>query len=76
MALCCVDNAEAMQAKPLMLWYRPLDEERLVLPAIDPHAGGVPDLGASVRTDRRVIFATDRAIDRWGEPVVYSRGGL
>jgi hypothetical protein len=74
-ALCCFDNTEAMQAKPLMLWYRPLEEERLVLPAIDCHTGAVPDLGASVPTDHTVIFATDRAIDGWGEPVSYSQAG-
>jgi hypothetical protein len=74
-ALCCFDNAEAIQAKPLMLWYRPLDEERLILPAIDCHTGAVPDLEASVRTDHTVIFATDRAIEGWGEPVAYSQAG-
>jgi len=74
-ALCCFDNAEVIQAKPLMLWYRPLDEERLVVPAIDCHTGAVPDLKASVRTDHTVIFATDRAIEGWGEPVSYSQAG-
>jgi hypothetical protein len=74
-ALCCFDNAEAVHAKPLMLWYRPLDEERLVLPAIDCHTGAAPDLEASVRTDHTVIFATDRAIDGWGKPVSYSQAG-
>jgi hypothetical protein len=74
-ALCCFENTEAMKAKPLMLWYRPLDEERLVLPAIDCHTGAVPDLGARVRSDHTVIFATDRAIDGWGEPVSYSQAG-
>ena len=60
-ALCCFDNAEAMQAKPLMLWYRPLDEERLVLPAIDCHTGAAPDLAASVRTDHTVVHRPDPA---------------
>ena len=71
-ALCCFDNTEAARAKPLMLWYRPLDEERLVLPALDCHTGAVPDLGANVATDHTVVFATDRAVAGWGEPVVYS----
>ena len=74
-ALCCFDNTEATQAKPLMLWYRPLDEDRLVLPAIDCHTGQVPNLDASVLTDHTVIFATDRAIEGWGEPVTYSQAG-
>ena len=74
-ALCCFDNTQAIDAKPLMLWYRPLDEERLVLPAIDCHTGAAPDLSANVWTDHTVIFATDRATDGWGEPVSYSQAG-
>jgi len=74
-ALCCFDNIEAVHAKPLMLWYRPLDEERLVLPAIDCHTGSAPDLEASVGTDHTVIFATDHATDGWGEPISYSQTG-
>lgn len=72
-ALCCFDNTEAMQAKPLMLWYRPLEEERLTLPAVDCHTGAVPDLDSSVLTDHTVVFATDRALEGWGEPVSYSQ---
>lgn len=72
-ALCCFDNAEAEQAKPLMLWYHPLDDERLVLPAIDCHTGAAPDLRASVSTDHTVVFATDAAAEGWGAPVVYSQ---
>ena len=56
-ALCCFDNTEAMQAKPLMLWYQPLDEDRLVLPAIDCHTGEAPDLEARVYTDHTVIWS-------------------
>ncbi|MBR7839432.1 hypothetical protein KDL01_39600 [Actinospica durhamensis] len=74
-ALCCFDNTEARQAKPLLLWYRPLDEERLVLPAIDCHTGSAPDLRASVRADHTVVLATDRAASEWGEPVRYSQAG-
>jgi hypothetical protein len=72
-ALCCFDNAEAAQAKPLMLWYHPLDEERLVLPAIDCHTGAAPDLRASVSTDHTVVFATDDAAEDWGSPVLYEQ---
>jgi hypothetical protein len=74
-ALCCFDNTEAAQAKPLMLWYRPLDEDRLVLPSIDCHTGAAPDLTADVPTDHTVIFATDQAAEGWGEPVYYTQGG-
>ena len=63
------------QAKPLMLGYRPLDEERLVLPAVDCHTGAVPDLVLSVPTGiYTVIFATD-APSTGGEPVLYSQVG-
>jgi hypothetical protein len=70
-ALCCFDNAEAAEAKPLLLWYRPLHHGRLVLPAIDCHDGTVPDLSADVRTDHWLLFGSDDAPDDWGEPVAY-----
>lgn len=70
-ALCCFENAEAAEAKPLMLWYRPLDLDRLVLPAIDCHTGAVPDLSAPVVTDHWLLFGSDRAGADWGEPVDY-----
>lgn len=55
-ALRCFDNADAADAKPLMLWYRPLDEDRFVLPAIDCHTGAVPGLNAEVLTDHWLVF--------------------
>ncbi|MEO3782855.1 hypothetical protein ABGB12_05990 [Actinocorallia sp. B10E7] len=70
-ALCCFDNAEAAAAKPLLLWYQPLADDRLVLPAIDCHTGDVPDLDAVVPTDHWVLFASDEADEEWGEPVTY-----
>lgn len=71
-ALCCFDNADAAEAKPLMLWYEPLDPDRLVVPAVDCHTGAVPDLSADVLTDHWVIFGSDYAGRGWGEPVQYS----
>ncbi|MCD0449933.1 hypothetical protein LO762_12135 [Actinocorallia sp. API 0066] len=70
-ALCCFDNAEAAAAKPLLLWYRPLDDDRLVLPAIDCHTGAVPDLDAVVHTDHWVLFGSDETDPDWGTPVTY-----
>ncbi|MCE6998978.1 hypothetical protein LZG04_29870 [Saccharothrix sp. S26] len=67
--LCCFDNAEARWAKPLLLWYRPTDPDRLVLPALDSHTGEVPDLDARVRPDHWLIFGTDEAGEEWGHPV-------
>lgn len=70
-ALCCFDNAEAAKSRPLMLWYRPLDEDRLVLPAIDCHTGDVPDLSADVPVDHWILFGSDHAGGDWGVPVDY-----
>jgi hypothetical protein len=70
-ALCCFDNRDARQADPLLLWYTPYDPDVLRLPAIDCHTGGVPDLGALVRTDHWVILGTDEAPDGWGSEVDY-----
>jgi hypothetical protein len=72
-ALCCFDNADAAEAKPLMLWYRPLDQEHLVLPAIDCHTGAVPDLNAEVVTDHWLLYGSDDAADDWGQPVNYGK---
>jgi hypothetical protein len=72
-ALCCFDNADAAEAKPLMLWYQPADHDRLVLPAIDSHTGTVPDLDADVMTDHWLLLGSDNAGDNWGEPVPYDK---
>ncbi|MFD7611983.1 hypothetical protein [Streptomyces sp. NPDC059828] len=70
-ALCCFDNAQAQQAKPLLLWYEPHDPDELVLPALDCHTGRAPDLDAEVEVDHWVVFSTDEAPDDWGAPVDY-----
>ncbi|MFF5976924.1 hypothetical protein ACFY7C_36010 [Streptomyces sp. NPDC012769] len=70
-AVCCFDNAQAAQAKPLLLWYEPHDPDELRLPALDCHTGGAPDLDAEVATDHWVVFGTDEAPEGWGEPVRY-----
>ncbi|MFI7322775.1 hypothetical protein [Streptomyces venezuelae] len=73
-ALCCFDNADAQRAKPLLLWYEPLDPDRLTVPALDSHTGKPPDLNASVPVDHWVLFSTDQAPADWGAPVVYPGG--
>jgi hypothetical protein len=72
-ALCCFDNADAAEAKPLLLWYEPLEHDRLILPAIDCHTGAVPDLGADVHADHWILLGSDDAGDDWGEPVSYHK---
>ncbi|MFF2845208.1 hypothetical protein ACFVT5_02590 [Streptomyces sp. NPDC058001] len=71
-AVCCFDNAEATRAKPLLMWYPPTDPDRLTLPALDCHTGGVPDLNSLVSVDHWVIVGTDEASEGWGKPVHYA----
>ncbi|WP_254716056.1 hypothetical protein [Actinomadura sp. WMMB 499] len=73
-AVCCFDNADARRAKPLLVWYEPLDPDVLAAPALDAHTGGPPDPDAPVGTDHWVIFGSDEAPDGWGAPVRYGRG--
>ncbi|MFF2382747.1 hypothetical protein [Streptomyces sp. NPDC058108] len=68
-AVCCFDNADALRAKPLLLWYTPLDPDRLTVPALDAHTGGAPDLDSPVTVDHWVLFSTDQAPSGWGAPV-------
>ncbi|MFR9798546.1 hypothetical protein ACL02U_22000 [Streptomyces sp. MS06] len=72
-AVCCFDNADAQRAKPLLLWYRPLDPDRLTVPALDSHTGAAPDLGAAVPVDHWVLLSTDQAPSGWGAPVDHPR---
>ena len=72
-AVCCFDNADAQRAKPLLLWYQPLDPDRLTLPALDSHNGAAPDLDTAVPVDHWVLLSSDRAPVGWGEPVDYPR---
>ncbi|QNE75245.1 hypothetical protein F0344_12055 [Streptomyces finlayi] len=69
--VCCFDNADAQRAKPLLLWYPPLDPDRLTVPALDSHTGRAPDLDATVPVDHWVLFSTDQAPSGWGAPVVH-----
>jgi hypothetical protein len=72
-ALCCFSNADAAEAKPLLLWYRPRDPDRVVAPALDCHSGAVPDLGAAVHANHWVLFGSDHADPDWGAPVTYGQ---
>ncbi|MFI6645794.1 hypothetical protein [Streptomyces sp. NPDC050504] len=73
-AVCCFDNAQAQEAKPLLMWFEPLDDGELVAPALDCHSGAAPDLGARVDVDHWVVFGTDECGEEWGEPVTYRSG--
>lgn len=67
--MCCFDNVEARRAKPLMFWYRPVEVDRIVLPGLDSHTGGVPDLDAWVRPDHWLLFGSHGMGEGWGHPV-------
>ncbi|WP_052432562.1 hypothetical protein [Streptacidiphilus carbonis] len=71
--MCCFDNADVQLAKPLLLWYPPLEPDRLTLPALDSHTGGVPDLATEVPVDHWVLLSTDQAPSEWGAPVDYPK---
>jgi hypothetical protein len=71
LVLCCFDNTDARQAKPLMMWYPPAFEDWYVLPALDGHTGRAPDLNEQVGTDHWVIFGSDDAPYGWGTPVTF-----
>ncbi|WP_432035934.1 hypothetical protein [Streptomyces cucumeris] len=73
-AVCCFDNGDAQRAKPLLMWYEPLDPDQLTLPALDCHTGGPPDPDAEVPVDHWVLFGTDEAPEGWGEPVDHPAG--
>ncbi len=74
LAVCCFDNASAAQAKPLLMWYEPLDPEVLVAPALDAHTGRPPGMVGKVPVDHWVLFGSDESPALWGEPVEYGPG--
>lgn len=67
--LCCFDNADARTAKPLLLWYRPIDPDTLFIPAVDAHTGGPPALGEPVARDHTLVFGSDLTGPDWGHGV-------
>jgi hypothetical protein len=69
--LCCFDNTEAYRANPLLIWYPPPYPDWLVMPALDGHTGGVPDLTATVATDHWLVFGADDAPEEIGTPIRY-----
>ncbi|HJP75310.1 MAG TPA: hypothetical protein VJ914_13630 [Pseudonocardiaceae bacterium] len=71
-AVCCFDNLDASRAKPLLMWYPPIEPDRLVIPALDCHTGAPPDLDERVDVDHWVMFGTDEGGPGWGSPVSYA----
>ncbi|GIG64168.1 hypothetical protein [Phytomonospora endophytica] len=73
-ALCCFDNADALRARPLMLWYEPADPGELRMPGLDCHSGGVPVPGMRVERDHLLLFGGDEAPEETTSPVTYRPG--
>lgn len=59
-ALCCFNTRRARLAQPLLWWYEPMFPDRLFLPALDDHTGGVPDLSANVLVNHVVAVTSYR----------------
>ena len=75
-ALCCFDNTEARESEPLLLWYKPMNPDRFVLPGLDGHTGGVPALHEQVEVDHWIIVSSDDMPDEIGSEVHYSNGSM
>lgn len=73
-ALCCFDNREAAKAAPMLMWYKPMNGKRLMLPSLDCHTGDVPDVKAQVLVDHWIIAGSDRMPPDVGVQVRYTDG--
>ncbi len=71
LALCCFNNAEATQATPMLWWYYPRYQDRMMAPAIDCHTGGVPNMNAQVNVDHWVIVGAQQETHRGMTRVAY-----
>ena len=61
-AVCCFNNADAKEAKPLLFSYEPskqADANDFFVPTLDAHDGKVPDLSARVDVDHTIFVATN-----------------
>lgn len=72
MALCCFDNKQAMDAAPLLMWYKPMNPDFFMLPALDCHTGDVPSLSEQVTVDHWVILGLDELSIGSGQTVNYT----
>lgn len=71
-ALCCFNNSEEAEAKPLLWKYRPARPEYLFFPGMDAHDGGVPDLNADVDVDHAIMVSSDQMAAGAGSEVDYT----
>jgi hypothetical protein len=57
-ALCCFDNAEAMEAKPIAFAFEPFMPEQLMVYTLDAHDGKPPDPTKKVQLDHTIFVGS------------------
>lgn len=68
--VCCFNNAEAIEADPLLFWFEPAFPESYFAPTLDSHTGGVPDLEARVELDHTIAV---KAGDQKGSQIAFTK---
>jgi hypothetical protein len=63
-ALCCFNNKNKAEAKPLLWAYQPMFADYLFLPALDAHDGKAPNLKAKVDVDHAMFVGSYHNLNR------------
>ncbi len=78
-AVCCFNNADAKEAKPLLFSYEPSKQanpDDFFVPTLDAHDGKVPNLTARVDVDHTVFVATKDMASNRATTVHYRDTGM
>lgn len=78
-AVCCFNNADAKEAKPLLFSYEPSKQanpDDFFVPTLDAHDGKVPNLTARVDVDHTVFVATKDMASNRATTVYYRDSGV
>lgn len=78
-AVCCFNNADAKEAKPLLFSYEPSKQanpDDFFVPTLDAHDGKVPNLTARVDVDHTVFIATKDMASNRATTVYYRDSGV
>lgn len=78
-AVCCFNNADAKEAKPLLFSYEPSKQanpDDFFVPTLDAHDGKVPNLTARVDVDHTVFVATKDMDSNRATTVYYRDSGV
>jgi hypothetical protein len=74
-AVCCFNNSDLQEGKPLLFSYLPSkqeDPDLFFIPTLDSHDGQVPSLKAKVDVDHTIFVATNDMQPNFGQHVFYS----